>query len=294
MGTVTDWAGNTFSFTYGASGQGSPTNLSVSSGAVNEAWSIDAAGSVTGIDTTNESDGTLLDLSIGRNADETVANETPTVSSGTLAEDGYGYTNGQLTSGPTTGCAGSCADYSYDSLGSITTDSPSFASAAYDPAGELCWSSTASSSNDCGSPPDGATTYGFNDDGELTSVVPSSGDETTYGWDPSSAELVCVNTDGSTCSTEDPTSSTTVYTYNGDGLRSSSTVDDTTTDYLWDDSTGTPRLVADSTWDYVYGPNSSVPLEQISQTGDSPTADLLLTDANDSVRGLVQLSGGSH
>jgi RHS repeat-associated protein len=53
-------------------------------------------------------------------------------------------------------------------------------------------------------------------------------------------------------------------------------------------------LFSDSNWDYLYVPGSSVPIEQIAASGSSPTSDLLIADANGSVRGLVQLSTGTH
>ena len=105
--------------------------------------------------------------------------------------------------------------------------------------------------------------------------------------------LLCANTNGTTCSSSNPTSSTSLYTYNGDGYRTSTTNGSGVNDFIWDTSTQTPRLAADSSWDYVYLPGSNVPLEQIAVAGSSPTTDLLLTDANQSVRGIVQLSTGS-
>ncbi len=47
-------------------------------------------------------------------------------------------------------------------------------------------------------------------------------------------------------------------------------------------------------WDYIYLPGSQLPIEQISVSGSSPTVNLLLSDENANVRGLVQLSGGTH
>ena len=41
-------------------------------------------------------------------------------------------------------------------------------------------------------------------------------------------------------------------------------------------------------------PGSSVPVEQVAASGSSPAADLLLSDPNGSVRGIVQLTTGTH
>jgi hypothetical protein len=52
-------------------------------------------------------------------------------------------------------------------------------------------------------------------------------------------------------------------------------------------------LLSDGTWDYVYT-GGATPTEQIATSGSSPTTDLLLSDESGNVRGLVQLSSGTH
>jgi RHS repeat-associated protein len=229
-----------------------------------------------------------------RNPDGYIVKEVPTVGSTTYAADLYTYNaSDQLASGPITGSSGSDA-YSYTSAGGITADTTSFASAAYDKAGVLCWTYSATSSNACSSPPAGATTYATNSDGERTATTPTSANKEAFGWDTEARLLTCANTNGTTCSTSSPTSSTTVYTYTGDGLRASSKINSVTTNYTWDRTNGSPRLMSDGTWDYLYTPGSSTPTEQVAASGSSPTCDLLLSDENGSVRGLVQLSSGTH
>ena len=291
--SMTDWAGNTFNLSYNA--DDSQSDLSVNSGAVDVATSYDSSNDVSSIDATAPGGaGTLLDLSVTRNANGTIATETPQVGSTIMATDSYGYDAlNQVTSGPITGSSGSNA-YAYTPDGGITQFTTTFASAAYDQADELCWTSATSSTNACGSPPTGATTYVTNTDGERTLTQPSTGNPSSYAWDSALGRLSCANTNGTTCSTSSPTSSTTLYTYDGDGLRTSSTQASTTTNYTWDISASIPKLLSDGTWDYLYVPGSSVPVEQIATMGSSPTADLLLTDENDSVRGLVQLSSGAE
>ena len=292
LSTMTDWAGNTFNYTYNSSGQES--NLSVNSGAVGVATGYDDAGNIQSIDATASSGSTtLMDLTLTRNANSSIATDAPQVGSTSMATDSFGY-NGrsQVSSGPITGTTGSNA-YTYVADGGVNADTTAFASAAYDTADRLCWSSTSTSSNACSSPPTRATTFTSNNDGERTSMTPAVGNPASYGWDTPTGNLTCVNTNGTSCSTSSPTSSTTVNTYNGDRLRQSSTIGSTTTNYTWNVASSTPEDISNGSLDFVYAPGSSVPTEQIATSGSSPTADLLLTDANSSVRGLVQLSSGT-
>jgi RHS repeat-associated protein len=236
-----------------------------------------------------------LNLSVGsRNNDEQILSETATVGSTVEPTDSYSYNaSDQVSTGPIAGTTGSDS-YAYTAQGGIDADTTGFASAAYDQAGVLCWTSTTTSSNSCLNPPSGATTYSTNSDGERTSMTPPSGNPTSYGWDTESGLLTCANTDGSTCSTSNPTSMTTVYTYDGNGLRTSATIGSTTTNFTWGIVAGTSQLFSDGTWDYVYANGSAIPLEQIAASGSSPAADLLLSDESGNVRGLVQLSVGTH
>jgi RHS repeat-associated protein len=80
------------------------------------------------------------------------------------------------------------------------------------------------------------------------------------------------------------------YAYNGDGLRVSKTVDGATSEFVWNQSEGTPELLQDGSTDYIYGPEGK-PIEQI--TGETPIylhqdqqgSTRLLTDAGGSVVG---------
>jgi RHS repeat-associated protein len=68
--------------------------------------------------------------------------------------------------------------------------------------------------------------YAYNQEGELTGLA-TSNDSGTYGS----------------------------YTYNGDGLRMSKSVNGTTTQFTYDTTGGTPLLLTDGTHDYIYGPD---------------------------------------
>ena len=141
----------------------------------------------------------------------------------------------------------------------------------------------------CSSPPSGATTYSYDSDGDRTAVNGATTNE-TLGWTKSSERLICVNTSGSTCSVTSPSSSTTLYSYDGNGLRTSSTNQGVTTHFAWDPSSS--ELLSDSSHDYVYEPGSPTPMAQIGTSfTTTPTVDLLVCDTNLNTRGVVQIQG---
>ncbi|MGD0441859.1 MAG: beta-propeller fold lactonase family protein [Acidimicrobiales bacterium] len=303
--SLTDWAGNTLTFFYNGNGQecwvstyapASPTcTPSYQNGYVTTKYSYDALGNVSGVQTTTGSSPTnLLNLSVGsRDANNDILAETPTV--GTTAEntDSYSYNQTvQVASGPITGTSGSTS-YAYLPTGSITADTTAFKTAGYTAGGALCWTYTGTSSNACTSPPSGSTVYTTNSSGERTGKTPSSGNSASYGWETESNRLSCANTNGTTCSTSSPTSTTTVYTYDGNGLRTSAKIGSTTTKFTWGSIASNSALLSDGTWDYIYA-GGATPIEQIATSGSSPTVDLLLSDESGNVRGLVQLSSGTH
>jgi RHS repeat-associated protein len=302
--SLTDWAGDTLTFTYNANGQQcwvstyAPSTPSCASpphqsGAVTTSDSFDTLGTVSEVKTTTGTGSTnLLDLAVSRNADEDITAETPTVGATAENTDNYGYNDtNQVDSGPITGSSGSTT-YSYTPTGSITADTTSFRSAGYSAAGALCWTYTGTSSNACSSAPSGATVYSTDSDGQRTAMSPSTGNPASYGWETESGRLTCANTNGTSCSTSSPTATTTLYTYDGNGLRTSATIGSTTTPFTWGTVNGNPNLLSDGTWDYVYANGGATPIEQLATTGSSPTTDLLLSDESGNVRGLVQLSSG--
>ena len=210
-----------------------------------------------------------------------------------MTADDYGYdVAAQLDSGPITGSSGSTS-YAYSASDDLTADTTAFSSASYSSVGALCWTYSGTSSNACSSPPSGSTKYGTNSEGERSTTTPPSGGVSyTYGWAADTGVLTCRNDAGTTCSTTSPSSTTNVYTYDGDGLRATATIDSTTTGYAWGSLDGNPTLFSNGGWDYLYAAGTT-PIEQIA-AGPGPTRDLLLSDENGNVRGLVQLSSGTH
>jgi RHS repeat-associated protein len=234
----------------------------------------------------------LLGFTLAYNGDNLITSSSPQVNSTTPASDAYTYdSSNRVSTGPILGSSGVDA-YSYTPNNSLTADTTAFQSAAYSQNGELCWSLPGSSSNACGTVPSGATGYAYDASGDLVSVTPSSGNDQSLGWEQASGRLVCANSNGTTCSTSSPTSTTMVYTYNGQGKRATSTYGGGgTTTFVWDGLQS--RLLSNGSSDYIYGSNQSVPVMQISADGSTPVVDLLCQDSNDNTRGIVQLTGGT-
>jgi RHS repeat-associated protein len=241
--------------------------------------------------TTNAGSTNLLKFVFGHDQQGRVISSTPTTNSTTLNTDNYGYDNtNRVNSGPIVGTSGSTA-YNYTTAGGIIASTNTFATAGYSPSGQLCWTSTTTGSSGCSATPSPRTTYSYNADGERTAVTPpSGGNPESLGWSTSSQRLLCVNTNGTTCSTSSPTSTTTVYTYNGEGLRATSTNQSVTNNFTWNLGAD-GQLLADSNWDYLYN-GSVAPFMQIG-TGSSAPTDSLVQDQNLNTRGIVQLAGGT-
>jgi len=80
------------------------------------------------------------------------------------------------------------------------------------------------------------------------------------------------------------------YSYDGNGLRQSETVGDSTTQFTWDVQGPLPLLLSDGANSYIYGPGGT-PIEQVSSAG---TPSYLLVDQLGSTRALTNSSGGGH
>ena len=253
--SLTDWAGDTLTFTYNGNGQQcwvstyAPTTPTCASpphqsGAITTNETYDPVGNVSAKQTTTGTTPTnLLNLAAtNRDADEQITAETPTVGTTSESPDDYSYNDtDQVATGPAIGSG--ATTYTYLSTGSMTADTTTFQSAGYTSAGALCWALAGSSSNACSSPPSGSSTYFSNSDGERTGVTPPTGNSASYGWETESNQLTCANTNGATCSTSSPTSTTTVYSYDGNGLRTSATIGSTTTNFTWGSIAGSPAAL---------------------------------------------------
>lgn len=101
-------------------------------------------------------------------------------------------------------------------------------------------------------------TYEFDEVGDRTKTKPSSGPATTYGYDEA-GNLTSVERpkEGEIAEIKDS------YAYDGDGLRASQTISATTTYMVWDAGEVVPPLLSDGTNSYVYGPGG-LPIEQLN------------------------------
>jgi RHS repeat-associated protein len=103
----------------------------------------------------------------------------------------------------------------------------------------------------------GGSTYTYNETGQRTKATPTSGPATTYGYDQA-GNLTTIKRpeEGETTKIEDS------YTYNGNNLRTSETINGTTHYLTWQQTSTTPLLLSDGSNSYIYGPEG--PIEQIN------------------------------
>jgi YD repeat-containing protein len=303
MCKVTDWVGDTFAYSYDADSENTSMQASSSTANVTVTDSYDGGGR---LDQTEAATGStnLYTEAYTLDADGNELTDTPTsaITGWTSSlEESYTPVNGNDEPERYALSTGS-DNIAYDNAGPVNKDANVFTSAKVAEDGQLCWSlSTGSSSNLCGSEPgSNATAYGYDPDGNLVSGTPESGsvDPSALGWN-AAAELACQNTNGTSCSLSSPTSSTTTLAYDGnDNLTSwtTGTSGSQTSQALTWSATASNQLLssyaapADETTDYVYGLHAT-PLEQVTLAGSSTVTNLLLTDSNGSVDGLVRLSG---
>ncbi len=105
-------------------------------------------------------------------------------------------------------------------------------------------------------------TYSYDELGERTKMKPSTGPATSYGYDQA-GELTSVERpkEGETPEIKDS------YKYNGEGLRTSQTINATTTYMAWDTAEELPLILSDGTNSYIYGPDGYA-FEQINSKNE--------------------------
>ena len=290
MDYQTDWLGNTLYFTYDATGSlcatstSSMSSCTASPSGVATLTRFDQAGQLAGATTVNSST-QLFDLTYTRDANGNLASSTPTVGTTTGPVDSFNYDQQtQVSSGPST-TGSSPTPYAYTQNHGIT-QAPGFGAAKYSASGQLCWTNATSSSNPCGTPPSGATAYGYDGSGDRL----SGGATNTLGWNQESSQLCYSVASGSGTCAAPPTGAST-YTYDSTGRRTSETASSWTGTFTWDQAN--PSLLSDGTTSFLYGPSGSAPIEQITGSGTGAVADLLISDQIGNTRGLVRISGSS-
>jgi RHS repeat-associated protein len=265
---VTDWLGNTVSYTYGDNWTpDSPTKITYGSSGLSANYGYDNDGTVTSLTTSGAS--TAISDSWTHDADERM--NVATINSAASASPVYNAKN-QVTAATNLATSTSNDVYTLAANGEITKDvAPSTATTSfgYNAGGELCWSANVSSTNSCSSPPTASvvTNYVYTGNGQRASAATttSSGTTTsTFRWNPL-GEL-CNVTPLTTPCAELPSSGSS-YTYNADGLRILST------------STSSPSAASTtaSTWDPISG--GSIPLN-INDAATSATAPLTTTNTS--------------
>lgn len=126
-------------------------------------------------------------------------------------------------------------------------------------------------------------TYSYNELDERTKRTPSTGPATSYSYNQA-GELTSVERpkEGETSEIKDG------YEYDGEGLRTSQTINGTTTYLAWDAAEELPLILSDGTNSYIYGP-SGYPVEQINNS--SGTVLYLHHDQQGSTRLLTGSTG---
>jgi RHS repeat-associated protein len=246
--TVQDWLGNTT--TYTPSADSFDTSIAYQNG-VTATQTPDNADRLMGI-TDKHSLTTLASMTYTRDGNNQLTGETDTGLTQVAQPFTYTALNQVKAAGSNT--------YGYDAADNLSKLS-SGTNQLFDPATELCWSST-NAGTSCSSPPSGATTYTYDSRGNRTKSTTGS-TSITYGYD-----------EASRLSSYTSSTQTATYRYNGDGLRMSKTVNGVTTPFTWNTASSAPLLLSDGTTDYIYGANGT-PIEHetarpaISWVGDT-------------------------
>lgn len=245
MASVTDFAGNKTTFSYGQGGRLATTHYPNGTSVTR---SRDKAGQLSATALMKGS-ARLASLSYTRDANAQVTGHTPTGLPG--EKHTYSYTKRNQLASATTSSTSS--PYAYDKASDPTTVAGT--QQTYDTASQLCWINTGAtvSTPSCSSPPNGATTFSYNKNGERTNRTTGTGDKSTYTY----------NAPGRLTSATTPHGNAS-YGYDGHGLRVSRTSGTTTHTWTWDNA-ATPDLLSDGTHTFIYGPGG-LPIEQITGT----------------------------
>jgi RHS repeat-associated protein len=232
LSSVGDWLSHSTGFAYDANSELTAVTYP---NTVIASYGYDRAGRLSSISDQQGTNSPLFGEAYSRDA------------AGQLTGDGsqiYGYdTVNRVTSGGSQG-------FGYDAADRITAQTVTGGNAstlAYDNADQL---STDTVMN--GTTQVQKYTYGYDARGNRTSSTDASSNVQSYGWDQAN-RMASFSGGGHTAS----------YTYNGDGLRTSKTVDTSSEAFTWDVAEGLPLIIQDGAAKYVIGPGG-LPLEQIN------------------------------
>jgi RHS repeat-associated protein len=255
---VTDWAGRTY--TYDQDANGNTTSIGFPTGTgTTDAFAYDHTGRMSASTTNHDGTRTAM-VQYRRDPAGAVTSTTQTGLPG--SDQVYGYDAlDQLCYAAGSG-SGTCdqpptgaTSYTYDPADNLTATTTA-ATQRFNTANQLCWTSQAPATGTCEAPPADATTYAYDNRGNRTTTTPATGDPTTYAYDQAGRL---------TATTGAVTSS---YTYDGDGLRTSSTIEGATSTFTWNHAGAHPLAMKDGTNAYVYGPNGLPLAHQDIATGE--------------------------
>ena len=263
--SITDWNGKATGFGYDADND--LTTTTYPNGDV-VTTTFDPTGRLSALDVASGTT-TLASLTYTRDGAGQELSMTPVGLPG--GAQTYTYTAREQLKSSTTGTT--TAPYAYDAAANPTTTAGS--SQAFDAAGQACWTlPNAASTAGCTAAPAGATTYGYNAQGDRITATPATGAASTYSYDQAE-RLTSVAGPGGAAQ----------YSYNGMGLRTTKTSGSTTNTFTWDDNQ-IADLLTDGVTDYVYGPGG-VPIEQVTSAGTH----WFFHDAQGSTRALLGANG---
>jgi RHS repeat-associated protein len=232
MQSITDWLGKTTTFGYDPDSNLTTTTFPAETGDIDH-YDYDGAGNISAVTMTHGSQ-TLASIAYTRDADGQLASATPTGLPGGAEAYSYDQQNRLTQAGSST--------FSYDPAGNPTNGGQN----AFDNADELTSSPSAS--------------YDYNADGQRTKTTPTTGAATTYGYDQA----------GDLQSAQHGSDPADNYSYDGDRLRTGKAQASSSAPYSWDRSDDLPQLLSDGGHDYIYGPDGT-PLEQIDGSDNVAT-----------------------
>jgi RHS repeat-associated protein len=270
---VADWLGNATTFGYDRN-----SNLTSESfpGKVSDTFTMNRADQLSSILDVRggASRATLFSAAYSRDANGQLTSDSSVPSQ----QGSYRYTplNQLCYAGSSSGAACSSPPanafpYNFNAADNLTrTENPDHTGAvtqSFNVGNELCWTVAGVVTKACNTPPEGATTYGYDTRGNLTSAVTPANRGTCYTYDQGNRLSVIRGGTGSSCLT--PTL-VAAYTYDGTGLRMSKSVGGKTTQFAWNLSGGVPTLLQETTSGhvtrYINGPGG-LAVEQIDPFG---------------------------
>jgi RHS repeat-associated protein len=169
--TSTGWAGGTATYGYDPNANLTTINTPATTG-VEDTFGFDQANRMTGY-TLRKATTVTGSITYTRDPEGMVASSTGSGLPGVA--DTLGYRPTDMLASDTTGT------YSYDSADGLT-GLPDGTKQRFDPAGQLCYSST-TNANPCTSPPTGATTFSYDTHGNRVAQRPPDNAATILGYD---------------------------------------------------------------------------------------------------------------